>query len=75
MPLSLCKMHEEQEARRGAQTPRIFGSTLRIPAGNFEPVPVIDPHTLTLSSKEAKPLRWWVRAPWDYFMMAIGLLY
>jgi 1-acyl-sn-glycerol-3-phosphate acyltransferase len=38
-------------------------------------VPVINPPTLSYGDKEATLLRWWVRAPWDYFMMAIGLLY
>lgn len=52
-----------------------FSSTVRISAGNFTPVPVVDPPTFTLSAKETRPLRRWARAPWDYFMMATGLLY
>jgi 1-acyl-sn-glycerol-3-phosphate acyltransferase len=34
-----------------------------------------DPGALTIASKEATTLRWWLRAPWDYVMMALGLLY
>ena len=38
-------------------------------------MPATDPRTLTLHSHEAMTLRWWLRAPWDYVMMASGLLY
>ncbi len=34
-----------------------------------------DPSALTIPSPEAATLRWWLRAPWDYVMMALGLLY
>ncbi len=34
-----------------------------------------DPNTLTGPASEAMTLRWWLRAPWDYSMMALGLLY
>jgi 1-acyl-sn-glycerol-3-phosphate acyltransferase len=34
-----------------------------------------DPGALTIAPKEAMTLRWWLRAPWDYVMMALGLLY
>lgn len=38
-------------------------------------VPSTEPRTLTIHSQEAMTLRWWLRAPWDYVMMALGLLY
>ncbi len=38
-------------------------------------VPSTDPTALTIHSQEAMTLRWWLRAPWDYVMMALGLLY
>lgn len=34
-----------------------------------------DPGALAIDSKESMTLRWWLRAPWDYVMMALGLLY
>jgi 1-acyl-sn-glycerol-3-phosphate acyltransferase len=34
-----------------------------------------DPSALTIPPSETDTLRWWVRAPWDYIMMALGLLY
>lgn len=39
------------------------------------PVPSSDPSALTRQSPDAMTLRWWLRAPWDYVMMALGLLY
>ncbi len=38
-------------------------------------VPFTDPTALTIHSQEAMTLRWWLRAPWDYVMMALGLFY
>lgn len=38
-------------------------------------MPPSDPKTLTIHPPEAMTLRWWLRAPWDYVMMALGLLY
>ncbi len=38
-------------------------------------MPSSDPNTLTIHPAEAMTLRWWLRAPWDYVMMALGLLY
>lgn len=34
-----------------------------------------DPSALTVRGTEAATLRWWLRAPWDYLMMALGLAY
>jgi 1-acyl-sn-glycerol-3-phosphate acyltransferase len=34
-----------------------------------------DPSALTIHPPDAPTLRWWLRAPWDYVMMALGLLY
>jgi 1-acyl-sn-glycerol-3-phosphate acyltransferase len=34
-----------------------------------------DPSATTAYGPEAVTLRWWLRAPWDYLMMALGLLY
>ena len=38
-------------------------------------MPSGDPTVLTIPSPEPLTLRWWLRAPWDYLMMALGLLY
>ncbi len=38
-------------------------------------MPPSDPQTLAFPRPEAMTLRWWLRAPWDYLMMALGLLY
>jgi 1-acyl-sn-glycerol-3-phosphate acyltransferase len=38
-------------------------------------VPSHEQSTLTVNSSEAMTLRWWLRMPWDYTMMALGLLY
>ncbi len=34
-----------------------------------------DPSALNIYPPDAPTLRWWLRAPWDYVMMAVGLLY
>lgn len=34
-----------------------------------------DPSALTIPPTESATLRWWLRTPWDYLMMALGLLY
>ncbi len=34
-----------------------------------------DPAAFTIQPSEPTTLRWWLRAPWDYVMMALGLLY
>jgi 1-acyl-sn-glycerol-3-phosphate acyltransferase len=47
---------------------------LRIPISSV-PVESSDPSALNLPAPEAMKLRWWLRAPWDYVMMALGLLY
>ena len=38
-------------------------------------MPLSDPSAATSPPEEAVSLRWWLRAPWDYVMMALGLLY
>ena len=34
-----------------------------------------DTDAITIAPPGAMTLRWWLRAPWDYVMMALGLLY
>lgn len=36
-------------------------------------MPHPDSQALALSRRETPTLRWWLRAPWDYLMMALGL--
>ncbi|MEO7098160.1 MAG: lysophospholipid acyltransferase family protein [Luteolibacter sp.] len=38
-------------------------------------MPSSNPSAQTIKPTEAMSLRWWLRAPWDYVMMALGLLY
>lgn len=38
-------------------------------------MPSSDPSAIIIQKPEAMALRWWLRAPWDYVMMALGLLY
>lgn len=38
-------------------------------------MPLSDPSALTKPDSEATTLRWLLRAPWDYVMMALGLSY
>ena len=49
---------------------------LQIPPLASAPVESSDPSSaLTIHPPAAMTLRWWLRAPWDYLMMALGLLY
>lgn len=38
-------------------------------------VPSVNPSAQSIKPRKAMALRWWLRAPWDYVMMALGLSY
>jgi len=52
-----------------------FPSTAAESPLTYRVVPAGDPQDFPLPCHQATTLRWWLRAPWDYLMMALGLSY